>query len=595
MNLVKAQAIANDLSPQALKKYADGFDPRIIPPWLATGTLQAKIDSKNRLDNMMAQGETTSVKEQIEQKAGLMAAQAMKQQAQQQPQQASLMGPVPGNIPQPSAQPKEMMMARGGLASVPVNFSFAPGGIVGYQSGGDIDAAREQAVKALSVLRQYKDSFTMRQTDPEGFQAAEAEAEAATLRLEAATKGEPAGVLGRSMNTPAEPLPQKVPYSVSEAQATSKAGPQAAVPPKTQERVIPKVKPTAPPIEKPLSGLPAAAAVSPFIQEAATQARIQPVAPTPESIIAEQTALSPAAMQEAAMKKRYDDQIARADQEKAVYEKSRPSGLDDLIQMFGQAGQYKGLSGTGPAYTAMQQQKRADDVGFERRQNELRTAADVKNYEGAKELFATRAGALKEDKKSYNDRLISNARVFADLSGVDQRRIDEALRNLNQMEIQKLQASTQNRSENDKVKFQADFLAAKAKARELASNGDASGAAKFEAIASDMLASRGLGGAGSGTAAVGADNAQTRKLRDAVKEIDSRLESLDPKTPEAKKLQLDRDRLSKLIVQRAIGEAGADSGAPVASLADVAATAKSSGKTEQQVIKDLKARGYQII
>jgi len=89
MNLVKAQALANDLPIPELQKYANGFNPRIIPPWIATGTLQAKTDAKKRIDNMMGgtQGETPSVKEQIEQKAGLMAAQAMQQQQAQQPQQ----------------------------------------------------------------------------------------------------------------------------------------------------------------------------------------------------------------------------------------------------------------------------------------------------------------------------------------------------------------------------------------------------------------------------------------------------------------------------------------------------------------------------
>ena len=102
---------------------------------------------------------------------------------------------------------------------------------------------------------------------------------------------------------------------------------------------------------------------------------------------------------------------------------------------------------------------------------------------------------------------------------------------------------------------------------------------------------------GAGTAGVGADNAQTRKLRDAVKDIDSRLEFMDPKSPEFKTLQAQRDRLSKLIIERAIGEADAGNagGAPkVMTQADVLATAKSSGKTPQQVIEAAKARGYAI-
>ena len=130
MNLVKAQALANDLPITELKKYADGFDPRIIPPWIATGTLQAKMDLNKRMQNMMggAQGEQPSIKEQIEQKAGLMAANNMQQQQQQQQMaMAQRPGPVPAGIPQPEDQPEApAMMARGGLTSVPVRFAFKP-------------------------------------------------------------------------------------------------------------------------------------------------------------------------------------------------------------------------------------------------------------------------------------------------------------------------------------------------------------------------------------------------------------------------------------------------------------------------------------
>jgi hypothetical protein len=42
MNLVKAQEYAQSLPLAELKKYADGLNPSMIPPWLATGEMQAK-------------------------------------------------------------------------------------------------------------------------------------------------------------------------------------------------------------------------------------------------------------------------------------------------------------------------------------------------------------------------------------------------------------------------------------------------------------------------------------------------------------------------------------------------------------------------
>jgi hypothetical protein len=159
-------------------------------------------------------------------------------------------------------------------------------------------------------------------------------------------------------------------------------------------------------------------------------------APTPAGVIAEQKALSPEAMQEEFMKKRMQEQRDRAAGERAAFEKTRPSGLDDLIRVFGQAGQYKGLSGTGPAYTANQQQKRAEELAMEKRQNELMTAVDTREYEGGKELFGARSKAMDTANKSFQERLKSRSEVLAQMAGVDQRAIDSALDRQTQVQLQ---------------------------------------------------------------------------------------------------------------------------------------------------------------
>jgi hypothetical protein len=53
------------------------------------------------------------------------------------------------------------------------------------------------------------------------------------------------------------------------------------------------------------------------------------------------------------------------------YESTKPTGLQELIKMFGQAGQYKGLSGLAPAYTSIAEQKRAADLAHAKQINEL--------------------------------------------------------------------------------------------------------------------------------------------------------------------------------------------------------------------------------
>lgn len=464
MNLVKAQAIANDLSPQMLKKYADGFDPRIIPPWLAAGTLQSKMDANERLKNMMggAQGDQPSVKEQIEQRAGLMAANNMQQQQQQAQQQMAMAqrpGPAPAGVPQPEDQPEApTMMARGGLASVPVEFAFKPGGIVGYSKGGEVDAAREEAKQALANLRSYG-TLKMR-SDPEGFKAAEAAAAQARARLQAAEAAyaQEMGASGanraatnvRDVGTvpelmqPEEPVAQPVaqrPVSPMTAPQPTEQTYVRGAPEPRQERPAPRPdapRPSAQVAQTAQTGLPAAANRSPYFAQADADIAKPIAAPTTAGIIAEQRALSPQAMQEETMRQRYEERKARADQERAAFEKTRPSGLDDLIRVFGQAGQYKGLSGLAPAYTANQQQKRAEELALEKRMNELYTAADTQEYAGAKELFESRTGAMKEANRSYQDRLKSRTETLAQLANVDQRSIDAALNRLTEVQVQQM-------------------------------------------------------------------------------------------------------------------------------------------------------------
>lgn len=446
MNLVKAQALANDLSIPELQKYANGFDPRIIPPWVATGTLQSKMEINKRMQNMMggAQGETPSVKEQIEQKAGLMAAQAMQQQqAQQQMAQRPQPGPTPENIPQPEPQPQEAMMARGGLARVPMQFAFKPGGIVGYADGGDVEDAAEKdkagILKALGFVGDIPMSLLKRLVSAPGY----------------------------GFNKEEEPQPRREEPVATRQGASDRVVPRRSVEQNAQPDRPPQAAPRPalqmqqPARQEAPTGLPAAMQRSPYFDKAAAAVNAPIKAPTTQDIIAEQTALSPAAMQEAAMQKRNEERRARADQERKSYEASKPSGLDDLIRVFGQAGQYKGMTGFGPAYTANQQEKRAAEAAMLKRQNELYNAADTQEYEGAKDMYGARAGAMKQASQSYQDRLKSQSETLAQLAGVDQRRIDEQINRLTQFELQKLRSAEASRGSPDQQLF-AQYLKLKA-------------------------------------------------------------------------------------------------------------------------------------
>jgi hypothetical protein len=243
---------------------------------------------------------------------------------------------------------------------------------------------------------------------------------------------------------PARPsAPEKFKQSsVSEAQATMMAGPQAAVPVSgvkaaAEVKAPPRPPKTAAPAATPQSGLPAALPSRSSYFDKVNADLAKPIAaPTPEGIIAEQRALSPEAMQEEFIKKRLEEQRQRAAGERAAFDKTRPSGLDDLIRVFGQAGQYKGLSGLAPAYTANQQQRRAEELAMEQRQNQLLTGIDKSEYEGAKELFGARSNSMRDANKSFQERLKTRSEVLAKIANVDQDAIDAALNRQTQVQIQ---------------------------------------------------------------------------------------------------------------------------------------------------------------
>jgi hypothetical protein len=145
MNLVKAQEYAQSLPLAELKKYADGLNPSMIPPWLATGEMDAKTKRAEMANAMQgaATGEQPSVKEQIEQKAGLLGLQMAQQRSQQQAmmQPRPMAGPVPTGTPQPEAQPRPTQMA--GLDQLRSNIKMAGGGIVAFATGDKVKAGPE--------------------------------------------------------------------------------------------------------------------------------------------------------------------------------------------------------------------------------------------------------------------------------------------------------------------------------------------------------------------------------------------------------------------------------------------------------------------
>jgi|GEM_PF-5264992 len=153
MNLVQINEHLKDVPIQKLMEYANGKDP-MVPAYMATGEMQRREVMQQRMaaSQQAAQGKQPTVKEQVEQKAGLMALQAkqqemaQQQQAQQPPQQPM---PVPPGIPQPPMQEEEQPQfeaASGGIARLPVRddmFRFGSGGIIAFAGGNQVPVVEE--------------------------------------------------------------------------------------------------------------------------------------------------------------------------------------------------------------------------------------------------------------------------------------------------------------------------------------------------------------------------------------------------------------------------------------------------------------------
>jgi hypothetical protein len=259
-------------------------------------------------------------------------------------------------------------------------------------------------------------------------------------------------------------------------------------------------------------------------------------------------------MQEAALQKRNQEMRDRASSYKEQFEKSRPSELDNLIRVFGQAGQYKGLSGVGPAYTANQQQKRAEELGMEKQYNELMNLADTKELEGNKELFGARTRAFDTAQQLFGKEKDNVVKATASLYETTQSRINNELKMLSEKEIQNLKMAQETDIEKMRIGQRererksldardpnaklAEYVGLKAKARELREQGKTAEADRLMARASDMMEYK--GGASSGSAGERNDIAAIKNIQAGLlKELSENLR-MDATTRAKKQAQLDQ-------------------------------------------------------
>lgn len=475
MNLVQINERLKDLPLQTVQQYANGTNPE-VPAYLALAEIQRR--EKQMQQQNVAQGAAQgqpSVKEQIEQKSGLMALQqARMQQQQQQMMQPKPTGPVPPGIPEAEAQP-EVEMAGGGVARLPVRpsmYRFMNGGIIAFQGG-------EEVPEVITVPASTSDE-----------------------QIRKIQEQNPKAVVKRE-EAPMPTMPKGADYQRS-----------------------------------------------PLFNQAYAAAAEMPEKPTPESVKAGIAALTPDELSDTARKQRYEAAEKRIADLESQYQKTQPSGLDRLIEVFGQAGQYKGLSGLGPAYTQQQKSQRARDLAFQQKQNEARTAMDKAWAEEAGGIFEARTKDFTAQNDAYQRRLSSRVEALAGLAGADQRAMDEAINRLSQMELTKLRIAA------DKANASAPGAGERITARILALK--AAGQHKEAQALLDTYTAVTAGAAGQSI------RPDATNLNNIYKSLEAELQNEDPNSARGKALRAQMDQVLKQMMALSnlapVGASGAQSG-----------------------------------
>lgn len=168
MNLIQIQdklkSLPNDPRVmQMLTAYANGQNPQ-VPPYLALGELnRRKVENERKQMEQAGQPPGGTVKDQIEQQAGVMALkQGQQQQAMQRMAQQGAMagGPVPQGTPQPQVQ----AMAAGGLASL--RPGYRSGGIIAFSRAGSVNDGLESDYESASRGEEDGEKEATLPTDP---------------------------------------------------------------------------------------------------------------------------------------------------------------------------------------------------------------------------------------------------------------------------------------------------------------------------------------------------------------------------------------------------------------------------------------------
>jgi hypothetical protein len=515
MNLVQINERLKDLPMQVVQQYANGMNPE-VPPYLALGELQRRELSQKQMATAQGgqQAPQPSIKEQVEQKAGLMALQQMQQQQMAQ-QQARPQGPmpVPAGVPQPQQQPE--MMARGGLASIPVRsdmFEYAGGGIIAFAKGGSVEEKYRKEAEEMGEGKRLKFS-----PDVQAYaQSKEQESRASYADRERsmALQGNPMMAQYKQPASMAEPnvtaetmkrvgamtapkfgdprMPAGLPGAAQQMSDKPAQKPPLAAP-------KPPVAPAPAPAAAPQPGLPGAAAMSPQDEVAKLSmeaVREKAKAMTPEEAMAQEGKFA----SQYGLDKKFGEEerglMALMKQRQAKQAAGRPmEELGATLRGFGQ-----GYGGASAAGERAGRETYEMDMAHQREMLNAVNAINKENLAVGKDRYKTGSGLFGKSEESAAAQNRQRTESLGQMRNKDIDATTAAENRLNNLEVEKLR-NAERRAERTQPgsasMVRAEYLKMMDQVFALEDKGDKPAADALRRKAESRLAAGG-GGAGGG-------------------------------------------------------------------------------------------------
>jgi hypothetical protein len=585
MNLVQINERLKDLPMQVVQQYANGMNPE-VPPYLALGELQRRELSQKQMATAQGaqQGPQPSVKEQVEQKAGLMALQQMQQQQMAQ-QQAQPRGPipVPAGVPQPQQQP-EAMMARGGLASIPVRsdmFEYAGGGIIAFAKGETVEDPRRKRKEGESFTDFRKRMFDLDLQLQREKNASESSGREAERRKLLAERGNEVIPPSPFMERAPLPTPSQSQANVT-AETMKRVGPMTApkfgdprmpaglpgaaqqmsdkpAPTPTLAAPKPPVAAAPAPAAAPQPGLPgAAAAMSPQDEVAKLSmeaVREKAKAMTPEEAMAQEGKFA----SQYGLDKKFGEEerglLALMKQRQADFAKRRPmEELGATLRGFGQ-----GYGGASAAGERAGRETYEMDMANQREALNAINALNKENLATGKERYKFGSGLFGKSEESAAAANRQRMETLGGMSNKDKEVANAAENRLNNIELEKLRIA-ERRAERTQpgsaAMVRAEYLKMMDQVFALEDKGEKDKADALRRRADARLATGGVSGAGE-------ENAATRSLRTALEAVNSRLELMSSDDPDYITLKKQQKDISDQLVGRALGSSASQSSKPI--------------------------------